>query len=492
MSGDPVLFEHTRDFTPASVSGTLGFGPLEAEYQSLFANVLEDGVITAEERTRLEQAADHLGLDRQRLLSLEQAMVAAYEAHHQVRIVEVDHEPTSLVIPGGAASSTEQSLMARIRQLEAQVQELEQELRRAESAINVEVDLSDIDAGVDVAGEDADACWRRARRDPTNPSPYQDLYRIYRARGDLDRQWCLAEVLQALGAESPEQTELWSRHRSEALIAPTVGVSAAAWQEALVHPEQEPLIGQIFAIIAPAVLLGRVAVLRRERALHQPRPEARQDPDTSTVTAVRALGWAAKILGILVPPVYLDKDREVGFAHVPGVPPLTLIGKQVLSGRGQQALAFQAARHLCWYRQEHYIRTLLHAVPDLEDLFLAALTIGNPALPIPEDMRRRVAPIARAIEPLLNPEQKDQLRALYLRFVEEGGRTNLMRFSAALEKTASRVGFVLCNDLATALSLLEADEGKLGELSKDLLVYCSSERYFALRAELGIAHGGSG
>ena len=69
-------FEFGAGFTPGEVSGGLGLGPLEEQYEELFAEALEDGVITAEERARLEKAADNLGLDRSRLLRLEQAMVA--------------------------------------------------------------------------------------------------------------------------------------------------------------------------------------------------------------------------------------------------------------------------------------------------------------------------------------------------------------------------------------------------------------------------------
>jgi golgin subfamily B member 1 len=126
-------------------------------------------------------------------------------------------------------------------------------------------------------------------------------------------------------------------------------------------------------------------------------------------------------------------------------------------------------------------------VPDLEDLFLAALTIGNPGLPIAEDVKRRVTPIAHAIQPMLEAQHVDALRGCFLRFVEEGGRTNLQRWSLATEKTACRAGFVLCNDIGSALGLLSAEEGPDGELGKDLMTFAASERYFKLRRQLGIA-----
>ena len=87
----------------------------------------------------------------------------------------------------------------------------------------------------------------------------------------------------------------------------------------------------------------------------------------------------------------------------------------------------------------------------------------------------------------MQPQQLDTLRGRFLRFVEEGGRTNLQRWSAATEKTACRVGLLLSGDLLTARELIEPAEGELGELMKDLIVFVASERYFTLRRQLGIA-----
>jgi hypothetical protein len=489
MSED-LAFQHRADFHAGEVGGGLGLGPLELQYEELFADALADGVITTEERTRLEKAADNLGLDRQRLLRLEQAMIAAYQTRHRVRIVEHYEEAAASLAPirvEAAGDTGRAVLQKRIEQLEARVRELEEELRRAQAQMNVEVDLSDLDTAAADASEDPDEIWRRVRRDPTRVEPLRSLYRVYAARGELDKQWCVAQALALVGAASAEERALFERHRSHGLIAPRTGVSASAWYDHLFHPEEEPLTGQIFGVIAPAVLLGRVGSLRRDRQLHQPDPAARQDPQKATVTAVRALSWAGAILGLGVPPIYVEKDRDVGYEHVPGIPPVTVIGKRVLSGKSQPELAFAAGRHLCFYRQEHFVKTLFSAVPDLEDLFLAALVIGSPSLPIADEMRRRVTPIAQAIQPLLEPQHLDALRGHFLRFVEDGGRTNLQRWSAATEKTACRVGLLLCNDLAAAVGMLETEEGQPNERGRDLVAYVVSDRYFQIRRQLGIA-----
>jgi hypothetical protein len=483
-------FEHGAGFVAGEVCGGFGLGPLETQYEELFAEALADGVITPEERTRLEKAADNLGLDPQRLLRLEQAMVAAYQTRHRVQIIEHYEESAASLSPlrveaDGDAGRT--LLLKRIEQLEARVKELEGELRKARASINVEVDLSDFESAAQDASEDPEEIWRRARRDPKNPDAYRALSRVYAARQEQDRRFCVAQVLCVLNAASNEERALVDRFRTQDLIAPRASVSANAWVDLLFHPEQEVLTGQIFSLIAPAVLVGRVTALRRDHKLYQPPPTAKQDPAKATITAVRAIPWAAAIMGLAAPPIYIEKEREAGYLLMPGVPPFTSVGKSVLSGRTQLEHAFLVGRHLAGYRQEHFVKTLFNGVADLEDLFLAALTIGNPGLPIAEDMKRRVAPIAQAIQPMLEAPQVDALRGCFLRFVEEGGRTNLQRWSSAVGKTACRAGFVLSNDIATALALLAPEEGPDGELGKDLLGFAASERYFKLRRQLGIA-----
>ena len=485
-------FELGDQFSPGELSGGLGLGPLEMQYEDLFAEVLEDGVITQDERARLEKAADNLGLDRSRLLRLEQAMVEAYQQRHRVRIVEHFEEPLPSLEPidvRAAGDAGREMLLTQIEQLRARVKELEAELRRVQAQVNVEVDLTDLEITAADASEDPEAVWRRIRRDPTQADAVRALYRIYRARGELDKQWCVSQALVVLGVANEEERASYEKYRTTNLIAARASVSQRAWQEYLFHPEQEPLTGQIFALVAPAALIGRVSALRRQGQLHQPPPETLQDPSKATVTAVRAIPWAAALLGLAPPPVYLEKERDAGYEHIPAVPPVTVIGRQVLSGLSQTQHAFRIGRHISYYRQENFVKTLFSSVPDLEDLFLAALTVGNPGLPIAQDMKQRVGPVAKAIEAMLDANQTDALRACFLRFVEEGGRTNLQRWSQAVDKTACRAGLLLCNDALVACDTLTGEERGFGELSKDLIAFTTSERYFALRHELGIAIG---
>jgi hypothetical protein len=495
MAAEEYSFEHAEGFEQGELAGHVTLGKFEAHYEEIFAEVIEDGVITLEERARLHKAADALGLDRVRLRSLEEALQAAYEARHHVRVREVEDDeapPQSIVLSPQAASDPRvAALVLRVRDLEAQVAELTRELSVARSQVAVEVDLSNLatpgGAAVEEVQESAEDLARRLRTDPRDVNGLRGLYRIHGRSGDVDRQWLMAQALVHLGAADADEQAMFAKHRLEGLIKPASSLSAEGWK-LLFHPDEELLTGQIFSVIAPAVLLGRISTLRREKALPKLDPARKQDPKVSTLQAVRCFSWAGSILGLGSPPLYADPDYEGAVEMVPAVPPATRLGRASLSGRTPLELAFLAGRHLSYFRQEHFIRLLVSTIPDLEDLFLAALSIANAGIPLSSEVKRRVGPVARAIEPVLEPVAVDRLRGQFLRFLEEGGRTNLQRWATAADRTAARAGLLLANDLGAAHAVLELEDRSTADAKMDdLIVFATSDRYAKLRQQIGLA-----
>jgi hypothetical protein len=498
MTQETSSFEHAKDFEAGEVSGNVQLGRLEGYYEELFAEVIDDGIITAEERARLDRMADSLGLDRSRLLGLEQALQAAYEARHRTTIrEEIAAPPTSLSPLAPATDTRSLALERRIVALTARIAELERELERARTQIAVEVDLSGVTpfapedsraAGTARAIEDASEILRRLHHDPRDPASLHALFDHYRQAGNVDGQWCAASVLVHLGVATHEENDLHARHQRKGLIQPTAALSRDAWTRLLLHPEQEVLTGDIFAAVAPAVLMGRISALRRDKALPRLDPKTRQDPASSTIQAVRCFSWAAAILGMAPPWLHADPNFAGMVEMVPGIPPATRIGALALSGRSTTELAFLAGRHVAYHRAEHFMRLLVPQMRDLEDIFLAALSIGNPGLPLSAQVKELVVPIAKAIEPILEPVTVDHLRGYFLRFLEEGGRTNLQRWASAVDRTAARAGLLLANDLGAARAVLEIeDPGGADGRMNDLLVFVLSDRFAKLRRQIGTA-----
>jgi hypothetical protein len=494
MTTEEFSFEHETTFEKGELTGNLRLGKFEVHYEEIFAEVIEDGVITLEERARLDKAADALGLDRQRLRKLEEALQAAYEARHHVRVREMADEddappPASIVVrPEAAHDPRVLALEIQVAKLTARVAELERELEEAREREAVEVDLSEVPTtAVEATEETPDELARRVRANPRDVEGLRGLYRVFTRAGDTDRRWLLAHALAFLGAANDDELATERAHHVEGLIKPTSSLGTPGWT-LLLHPEEEVLTGQIFAVIVPAVLLGRVSALRRDKSLPRLDPEKKQDPAMSTLQAVRCFAWAAAILGMGAPPLYADPTFAGSVEMVPGLPPSTRLGKLALSSRTPFELAFIAGRHLSWYREEHFVRLLVPSTPDLEDLFLAALSIANQTIPLGADIKQRVAPLAKAIEPVLEPAAIDRIRGHFMRFIEEGGRTNLHRWATAADRTAGRAGLLLANDLAAAHKVFELEDARTADSKMDdLLSFVASDRYASIRKQIGLA-----
>ncbi len=486
-------FEQRLSFEPGEMAANVRLGKLEMMYEELFAEVIEDGIITQEERQKLDKMAESLGLDKARLRKLELALQSAYESRHQVVIKELYETDEDMEAPRASlqVGVDVPSLQRRIAQLESRVVDLERQLEEARANVSVEVDLSGVTAK-EVPDDDPIELQRRLRHDPRDEAALHSLYRVYEKKKDEDGKWCVAQALVFLEQASPDERAHWTKFRETALIKPKNALTADAWSRLLLHPDEEPLIGEIFAVVAPAVLLGRLSALRRDKMLPKLDAEKRQDPATSTIQAVRCFAWAAAILGMHAPVLFVDPELDGTAELVPAMPPATKIGQKALSGRSAAELAFIAGKHLAHHRAQEFMRALIPGIADLEDIFLAALSIGNPAIPLNDRAKKVVVPIAKAIEPILEPTAIDQLRGHFLRFVEEGGRTNLQRWANAVDRTAWRAGFLLSNDLRAAHSVFEIDDKERAkERMDDLLTFCSSDRYGKLRKQIGIAVAGS-
>ena len=142
MANEREMFEHGAGFEQGEVSGNVRLDKFEAYYEELFAEVIEDGVITAEERARLTKAAQSMGLDAERLSQLERAMQAVYEIRHRTRIVEAtpgfsddDSPRPSLQVVDPSMDPRAKGLQRRVVELEKRVAELEAELEAARAQV---------------------------------------------------------------------------------------------------------------------------------------------------------------------------------------------------------------------------------------------------------------------------------------------------------------------------------------------------------------------
>jgi hypothetical protein len=144
-------------------------------------------------------------------------------------------------------------------------------------------------------------------------------------------------------------------------------------------------------------------------------------------------------------------------------------------------------------RPDHFVRWP-HVVPTVAELkvvFLAALKLTQPTLPMKADMEAPVAQYLDVLRKLVPPQLYEQLGVVVQRFLSTKAEADLKRWSNAVDYTATRAGYLMCNDLEVAARLAAAEPVTVGsddpkEKVRDLVQWTISDEYFSLREQLGL------
>ncbi|MFO0589178.1 MAG: tetratricopeptide repeat protein [Polyangiaceae bacterium] len=332
------------------------------------------------------------------------------------------------------------------------------------------------------------------KTDPTKVDPYRKLYRLYLEKKAYDPAWCLAAALSFLRKADDEERKFFEDYRPQGMPQVKSRLDNEQWFKNLFHEEENLFIGKIFEMIAGAALRAKIESLKAKKELPVLDARFRQDPATSTVTFARTFGWAAQVLGLPAPLLYVRSDVPGALSFAPNEQPASVAGQTVLTGFTPQDLTFIIGKHLAMYRGEHYIKTLFPTVTELTVLLFAGMKMVAPETPCPPDIEKQVVATAQTLRGFMQPVQLEGLRMVVKKFLAEGAKANIKRWVQCVEVTAARTGFLLAGDLEIAKKIIAAEQPLPGDLSpaeklKELLSFAVSEQYFRIRQSLGISIG---
>jgi tetratricopeptide (TPR) repeat protein len=329
-------------------------------------------------------------------------------------------------------------------------------------------------------------------QDPLAIDPYKALYRLYLHKQTYDEAWCLAAAMAFLRKADDEEKRFFEDYRPQGILPVKGRLTNELWASSVFHPEENQHISKIFEMLAPAALQAKIAQLQSQNKLPVLDKRFKQDPATSTVTFAKTFGWAAQVLGIQSPDLYVRNDVRGAIVAVPAVPPASVAGQTVLTGFQPQELTFMCGKHLSHYRGEHYIRTLFPTHAELTIMLFAGVMIASPNTPMPQEMAAQIRATAQELAKYMQPVQLEGLRMMVKRFIDDGAKANIKRWNQAAELTACRTGLIVSGDLEVAKKILSAEEQLPGDQStadkmKELLLYFVSNEYTQVRKALGIA-----
>jgi CheY-like chemotaxis protein/tetratricopeptide (TPR) repeat protein len=326
-------------------------------------------------------------------------------------------------------------------------------------------------------GDRAEALRGRFRLDQGSPEPVLEMIRAAAKAEQLDTAWVAAGVLVARDLADGEATTLYRRHRPKAEARARGPVDESIWPR-LRHPEDDPDIGALFALLEPlAAELSPLGLSTLGVGEHQLVPSGKVP---EALAAVRR--YAAEMLEVREPEIYAHKDFaeqvHIGALH----PPILLVGPQALEQTDRVELSFWVGRAMTYVRPG---RAVGGSRPGrvLKALLSAALSFSVPGMTMPDPDGL----VARGREYLAgSPEEyRELVRDVVSRVTYGRTNLNLSTWARALGRTADRVGLVLCGDPAVAGR--SAASLVTGEALGDLLDYSLSADHLAVRRSLGLS-----
>jgi tetratricopeptide (TPR) repeat protein len=382
-----------------------------------------------------------------------------------------------------AEDPTHEEALALLRQLlPADVVDVDALERRAEKMLE--------------AGSEHDALGAleaMALRSPMRTSAYEKAFALHWKGGRTDAAFLAALALEELDAADVDQQMLVDQFRSVSPMRARGSLDDAGWAS-MRAPGADALLDRVFAALAPAAIAARVDELRERRALPTLDPAQRLE-ETSTVTIGRTFHWAARVLSVAVPHLYVTDASGKGISDVPAREPSVALGSGAVSGRSAKDLAFLAGRQLAYYRPEYQVLLYYRKVEEMTSLLLAAAQIAIPDSAVPPNDD----PVAKALRTGLTRyfdqrAHRDARAALQQAMRElslRGGAAALGAWMCSAELTAARAGLLLAGDLATAVSLVRTEPGELSIVPAegrrgDLVAFCASRAHAAIRQQVTI------
>jgi tetratricopeptide (TPR) repeat protein len=331
---------------------------------------------------------------------------------------------------------------------------------------------------------DLDALERTAALAPLEPSTYERLLALHVRAGRPDRACLAAMALEELGAAGAEANALLSERRADGPIKPRAPFDDAAWS-AIRAPGSDEVVEQLFSVVARAAVAAHVDQRRERRKLATLDPARRQSA-TSTASAVRSFHWAAHILGVSCPALYVLDEVQGGIAAVPAEEASTALGPTIVRGLSTKDLAFLAGRHLAYYRPEHNVLVYFPTLKQLTILLLATVQLSLSGLPVPDSIAAQVGALRERVERRLRGEEHPRIAAAVGHLDARGGRADLAAWIRSVELTAARAGLLLCGDLRTAMTRARADARGIAGVTiddtrADLVAFCASRTHGDLR-----------
>jgi tetratricopeptide (TPR) repeat protein/tRNA A-37 threonylcarbamoyl transferase component Bud32 len=325
------------------------------------------------------------------------------------------------------------------------------------------------------------------KRSPYRVESYKLLRRLYTEAKRGDAAWCLCQALTVLNLAEPDEERFYKRHRADNAAPAQAALDEDDWTS-FAHPDLDPLVTRIFALIQPTIIRTRTQPLEAMGY------DSRYAIDLSLhpYPVSQTLYYAHGVFGMQPPLVFQNPNDASGLGFLHAQTPGIVLGRAAFESQvPTQSLAFVAGRHLTYFRPGYYVRHLIPTGTGLKAWLFAAIKMNAPQFPIAPDLEGQVNEAMEAMNADFQGVQRELLASQVSKLLQSGTTIDLKQWVASIDYTADRAGFILSHDLAIATEVMRATEDASSVASKErikeVVLFSVSEPYMAIRQKLGIA-----
>ncbi len=323
------------------------------------------------------------------------------------------------------------------------------------------------------------------------------LRRLFTEMQLHDRSWCVTAALAFLRKADPEEQQFFDQYRPKGFVRARNRLTEELWQKNIYHPDEDRFISHIFATVSSAVA-GAYAKEHKDWGLKR---KDRRDVSNDQLLFSKMFSYLVGVMGVPQPELFLrpESPGELDLANArekAQLIPSFVVGSSLLQGRPEKELAYVTTKKLTYMRPDHFVRwpTVVPTLAQLRVVFMAALKLSQPALTVKPEMAQPVAQYLDLLRKTVPPQMMEQLSVVVQRFIASKGEADLTRWATAVDYTATRAGFLMCNDLDVAARLVQSEPVAVGvaepkEKIRDLLQWSISDEYFTVREHLGLVIG---
>jgi len=196
-----------------------------------------------------------------------------------------------------------------------------------------------------------------------------------------------------------------------------------------------------------------------------------------------------RLLGIPLPKIFVS-DRAFGISIQSTMPPVLVIGRDMLSGKSEKELAFVLAKYLTYFHPMHLLAGCYP--PDvLKLLWEVAVKFTDSSVALEKENDAQFQNLSKVLVKQMSPQLANILTGAVGRLLGKSG-VKISQWLTGVELTANHAGLLACMDLEVAADILRQQSAAFStklppkEKAKDLFLYANSEEFSRLRGELGI------